>query len=46
MTKLALARGDYRLRIFVDAEATHDVSRVVFAHSEPVITKRADVADA
>ncbi|HEX3959570.1 MAG TPA: hypothetical protein VHZ03_23540 [Trebonia sp.] len=27
MTELALARGEYRLRVFVDAEATRDVSR-------------------
>jgi hypothetical protein len=34
MTELALARGEYRLRVFVDAETTRNVSRVVFALSE------------
>ena len=46
MTELALARGEYRLRVLVDAETTRDVSRVVFALSEPGITKRAETADA
>jgi hypothetical protein len=46
MTELALARGQYRLRVLVDAEATCDVSRVVFALSEPGITKHAPAADA
>jgi hypothetical protein len=46
MTELALARGEYRLRVFVDAETTRDVSTVVFALSELGITKRAETADA
>lgn len=46
MAELGLARGEYPLRVFVDAEATRDVSRVVFALGEPGITKRAATADA
>jgi hypothetical protein len=46
MTELALAEGEHRLRIFVDAEASRDVSRVVFALSEPDSTQRTDAADA
>jgi hypothetical protein len=46
MTELALARGEYRLRVLVDAEKTRDVSRVAFALSELDITMRADTADA
>jgi hypothetical protein len=46
MTELALARGEYRLRVLVDAETSRDVSRVVFALSEPDSTKRAGTADA
>jgi hypothetical protein len=46
MTQLALARGEYPLRILVDAETTPDVSRVVFALGEPDIIKRTDTADA
>ena len=46
MAEVGLARGEYPLRVFVDAEATRDVSRVVFALAEPVITKRPATADA
>ena len=46
MTELTLARGEYHLRVLVDAEATRDVSRVVFALSGPGITKRAATTDA
>ena len=38
MTELALAAGEHRLRIFADAEASRDVSRVVFVLSEPDTT--------
>jgi hypothetical protein len=45
MTELALSAGEHRLRIFVDAEASRDVSRVIFALSEPDRSGRTDAAD-
>lgn len=46
MTKLTLARGQYALRILVDAETPYAVSRVVFALSEQKPDQRADTASA
>ena len=44
--KLKLARGEYPLKILVNAETRSEVSRVVFALGEPTLARRADTADA
>jgi hypothetical protein len=46
MTNLMLGRGEYALRILVDAETPREVSRVVFVLGEHEDNQRADTAGA